>query len=337
MDAHADFKKMEDYWLFPIKDACLSVSIEIGLFERVRDEHHTAESLALRLNLNSQVLRALTDALTALGFLNTDEKALSLAPIAGQFLNSLSLFDRSEGFLGSDATGAHHRLKFALLNGWDPLDHDGQSYTQMWSAGEISPEAAERFTFGMQRSIQYPASHNAKAKEFSGIERLVDLGGGSGAWAKALIDHHPNIKVSIFDLPPVLETAKLILSELGVPLHKIEFCAGNFFKDDLPKCQAYLLSNILHDWSFDQSEQLLKKVADSSAPGTQLFIHECILDESRTAPEFTCVFNLMMAINHRSQQFTFAELNALLIRAGFRNLRLISEVAHYQLLCCEKA
>lgn len=42
---------------------------------------------------------------------------------------------------------------------------------------------------------------------------------------------------------------------------------GDFFKDDLPKADLYILARVLHDWSDEKVNILLSKVADVCAPG----------------------------------------------------------------------
>ncbi len=42
---------------------------------------------------------------------------------------------------------------------------------------------------------------------------------------------------------------------------------GDFFKDELPKADLYILARILHDWPDEKVHILLSKIADACTPG----------------------------------------------------------------------
>lgn len=42
---------------------------------------------------------------------------------------------------------------------------------------------------------------------------------------------------------------------------------GDFFKDDLPKADLYILARILHDWSDEKLHVLLSKLSKMCTPG----------------------------------------------------------------------
>lgn len=336
--SQSDFEFFESLWIEPVREACISVAVEFDLFERIQDENHDLRSLSLRLNVNESVLDALLLALQSMKLVVRDGSAFNLTASSRAFLTQASSLDRSESFRGDEDTysGAHLRLRDALKNGAFTLGFDGASYTEMWKKGEISLEAAQRFTHGMQRAIQYPAQVFSHHEVFSGVQKLVDLGGGSGAWARALIAHQPKIKVQIFDLPPVLKVAREMLSVVDrIDQNRIEFFEGNFFEKKFPGADAYLFSNILHDWNPADCRQILKNLRSQIPEHTKLFIHECLLDESRIAPLFTVLFHLLMRVNHQSQQFTKNELDALLMESGFSQTKSHGKVAHYELLSAQ--
>src|SRR5215207_7676680 len=55
---------------------------------------------------------------------------------------------------------------------------------------------------------------------------------------------HPGENGVLFDLPHVIEAAHSApASQEGLTLQ-----AGDFFKDQLPTCDAYILMEVLHDW-----------------------------------------------------------------------------------------
>lgn len=45
---------------------------------------------------------------------------------------------------------------------------------------------------------------------------------------------------------------------------------GDFFKDDLPKADLYILSRILHDWSDEKIHELLSKLSKACTLGKNI-------------------------------------------------------------------
>ena len=54
------------------------------------------------------------------------------------------------------------------------------------------------------------------------------------------------------------------------------------------------------------------------------------------APRMTAIFNLLMRMNHRSQQFTRDDLFALLEERGFSNMRVASSYSYWSLIVADK-
>ena len=54
---------------------------------------------------------------------------------------------------------------------------------------------------------------------------------------------------------------------------------GDFFKDLLPACDAYLLKNVLHDWSDEESIKILKSVRRTAPRGATLLVIEAELPD----------------------------------------------------------
>ena len=77
---------------------------------------------------------------------------------------------------------------------------------------------------------------------FSRFKRVSNIAVGRGHLLKALLEKQPGASGVLFELPHVIAEAKGKLPD------RIELVPGDFFKDKLPSCDAYLLKAILHDW-----------------------------------------------------------------------------------------
>ena len=328
----------EDYWFYQLELACITAGIEVGLFTELGDQRLSALELSKSLQLYSHALEPLLLNLTQLGFIHKDGDLFSCTEESKLLLDTKSEFYRGDYFVESELSSIEERVIQFLKYGSAPLIEDGNSITEMWQNGQMKQSIATGFTGNMHSLMKYTASLNAKSEEFSKCRELVDVGGGSGAWALALTKFHSDLNVTIFDLPPVLNAAKEILyKENQELLPRIKFYPGNFFQGELTThADSFLLSNILHDWPIPQCKTLLQKISNALPSGGKLFIHECLLNPDKTSPKFSVLFHLLMAMNHRAQQFTKNELDELLESTGFKKSEVLSLNRNYSLLLAVK-
>ncbi|KAM8856889.1 putative bifunctional dTTP/UTP pyrophosphatase/methyltransferase protein isoform 1-T1 [Synchiropus picturatus] len=175
-----------------------------------------------------------------------------------------------------------------------------------------SQEAKLRFMNAMHSIAKVTGMAVATAFDLSSFRTACDLGGCTGAMAYEFTKAHPNLSVAVFDLQPVVE-----LSEHFKPQDtdgRVSFIAGDFFKDQLPKADLYILARILHDWSDEKVHLLLSKVADACSPGSAVLISEIFLDESRSGPSRGLLQALSMC---EGRQRSAAEYSLLLKNHGF--------------------
>ena len=98
--------------------------------------------------------------------------------------------------------------------------------------------------------------------------------------------------------------------------------AGSFFEDALPVCDTYLMMQILHDWSDEESEKILKAIRRSAPPHAKLLLAEWLIPEDGQ-PSWTLFVDLIMMAELSGKERTEREFRALLTRAGFQIDRVI--------------
>ncbi|XP_029385761.1 putative bifunctional dTTP/UTP pyrophosphatase/methyltransferase protein isoform X3 [Echeneis naucrates] len=139
-----------------------------------------------------------------------------------------------------------------------------------------SQEVKLRFMKAMHSIAKVTGKAVATAFDLSNFKTACDLGGCTGALAYELTKAHPGLSVTVFDLPAVVE-----MSEHFYPQQKdnrVSFVAGDFFQDELPKADLYILARVLHDWPDEKVHILLTEIADAAAPGCAVLIAETMLD-----------------------------------------------------------
>src|SRR5258708_3338873 len=93
--------------------------------------------------------------------------------------------------------------------------------------------------------------------DFSGIELLVDVGGGYGTHLAAILKANPLLRGVLFDRPSAADGASKVLATENMT-ERCEFVAGDFFESVPCGGDAYLLSHILHDWNDEQAVTILQ-------------------------------------------------------------------------------
>ncbi|XP_060129406.1 acetylserotonin O-methyltransferase-like isoform X2 [Zootoca vivipara] len=157
------------------------------------------------------------------------------------------------------------------------------------------------------------------AFDLSHFPLVCDVGGCSGALAKEYISLYPNSKVTIFDLPEVVETGKKHF--VSTEEHRITFHGGDCFKDPIPEADLYILARILHCFTDEKCVQLLTRLHKACKPGGGVLVVEIVLNEDRTGPLEAHIYGMLMLLCTQGKERTPSEYNALLSAAGFKEIQ----------------
>ncbi|XP_058210866.1 trans-resveratrol di-O-methyltransferase-like [Rhododendron vialii] len=108
---------------------------------------------------------------------------------------------------------------------------------------------------------------------FEGLNSLVDVAGGTGTMAKAIADNFPNLKVTVLDLPHVVEELK------GGDTENLKFVGGDMF-GVIPSADAILLKWVFHNWSDEDGVKILQgcKEAVLGSKGGKVIIIDMVLE-----------------------------------------------------------
>jgi hypothetical protein len=325
-----------DTWIQDFGACALSAADEVGLFGALGDSELTAEALAALLQLDATALLATCRALVAMGALVATDTGFRLSASAGLFWWKESPCYRGREFHRHWDWDQHRRIVEALHAGWAPLLDTEESFSEAWARGQVSEESAQNFTRVMHSLILTPSLAAVKSGAFSRVRHLVDVGGGSGALAATLLAHQPASRATVMDLAPVCEASRSILADVESGA-KVQYFPANFFADAWPlDADAFSLSNILHDWPLARCRELLKRAFAALPSGGRVFVLEALLDPGRCTPRMSVLFNLLMQINHRGQQFTEQELGELLTEAGFADARVAHSYSYWSLVTAYK-
>ncbi len=288
-------------------------AVKMGIFDRLHQRPSNAADLAAAIGADLDAFERLLDACAALGLLAKRDGVWANEPAADLYLRRGSPHTLSGYILYSDA---------ALYPMWAHLGDAVREGTHRWKQtfgleGPIfshffrTDEAMRDFARGMHGLGMLSSPRVVAAFDLSRFRRMVDLGGATGHLVMAACSRYPELRAAVFDLPRVAAIAREYVPE------SIDVIEGDFFEDPLPQADLYSLGQILHDWSQDKIDRLLKKIHETLPPGGGLLIAEKLLNSDGVGPVSANMQSLNMLVITEGKERTPAEYEELLRRSGF--------------------
>ncbi len=189
----------------------------------------------------------------------------------------------------------------------------GENFT-LWTYLDQHPDEATGFQQGLQANAQLILPALLTSYDFASLRTLVDVGGGYGALCRVLLSTYPDLRVTLFERPEVIEQVRA----QAFPQHvgdRYELVAGDFFARLPAQQDCYLLKNVLMDWSDEDAVRLLSRCAEVMNPTSRVLIVEPVLAGAETP--FTAFFSLQMAMMMKEAHHrTLAEYRHLAREAG---------------------
>ena len=229
--------------------------------------------------------------------------------------------------LRSDAEGSFRaaaRLFHRFFPGWDGLDHAVRTgepgFNKVFGQPVFDyvmahPDAGPILDAGMTSIHGYETAAMLDAYDFSGVRVLADIGGGNGSLLAAVLQRYPQMKGILFDLGHVVGRAAESLTKAGLT-NRCEVIEGNFFDTVPAGADAYLMRHIIHDWTDEQSLQILGHCRTAMPRDGRLLLVECVVPLTN-APSPAKDFDMTMMTFPGGMERTEAEFKELLARGGF--------------------
>ncbi|MEL6744564.1 MAG: methyltransferase [Pseudomonadota bacterium] len=138
----------------------------------------------------------------------------------------------------------------------------------------LSAEQVAEYSTLMAESQKMVATEVLASFNFRDHNVLLDVGGGEGAFLKAVAAQHDHLQLRLFDLPQVVERAASRFEEVGLS-GRAQVHGGSFFDDPLPQgADLASLVRILHDHDDEPAQAILDSVYAALPSGGKLLIAE---------------------------------------------------------------
>jgi acetylserotonin N-methyltransferase len=205
-----------------------------------------------------------------------------------------------------------------------------------WAEGNIPKEKARGIAASMHSHSVVPAIAAARRYDFTGVRRILDVGGGSGCFMIAVAAAHPLMRATIMELPTMCEVAREYIADGGVA-DRVDTAAVDMFRQPWPTgYDAIFFSNIWHDWNVRTCTWLAERAYEALPRGGRIMLHEMLLDDDGAGPATAASFSMLMLLATQGQQFTFGELKAILESAGFAEVAATHTSGYYSITTAYK-
>jgi hypothetical protein len=195
---------------------------------------------------------------------------------------------------------------------------------------EQNPDEGKAFHDAMTSLSAGAVAAVVNAFDFSGINILVDVGGGHGVLLASVLSKYPKMKGVLYDEPTVITGAEDVLVARGVA-DRCDAIGGDFFRSAPAGGDAYILKHIIHDWSDEECLTILGHCHAGMMAGGKVLIVEMVIPE-RNVPAISKFLDLQMLLFLTGRERTGAEYGALLKRAGFELTRIVATASPYSVI-----
>ena len=306
-----------------VKSQTLLACVQLGLLDRLAKGPARSEALAHELGLNSDAMARLLSASVAIDLVmrlpDGRYRLGGLGPAVVGEPGILAMVEHNATFYRDLADPV------ALLRG----EGRPTQLERYWAySGANNPDALEGERVSAYSELM-AASQRMVAEEVLAVypvarhRRLVDVGGGEGAFVAEAGRAAPGLELGVFDLPAVVTRAAASLHRQGMSA-RFHGHGGNFFTDPLPDgADLVSLVRVLHDHNDDEAMVLLRNIRASMQPGATLLVAEPMADAAGAHAVGDSYFAFYLLAMGRGRARSAAEISNMLNSAGFGRIRQI--------------
>jgi SAM-dependent methyltransferase len=291
----------------------LHVIVKHAIPDLLVDGPRTSADLAAATGLHERSLYRVLRSLAGLGFFAEESRALFGLTSLGSALTS------------TDGSGARELM--LMVDWWSKAIAElprtvetGASGMELafgmslWEYVEKNPVDGARFERAVQGAHAGEKEAVAQTYDFSTVDRVVDVAGGTGLLLAEVLRHHPEVTGVLFDLPAVIADST---GELDDVRDRCETVAGDFFESVPAGADCYVLSHVIHDWDDVRCLEILRNCRRAMDPDGRLLLVEMVIPPGDDPHPGKMLDMVMLSIPggmERSEE----EYGELLDAAGFR-------------------
>src|SRR5882724_5504690 len=316
-------------------DLLTAAICHLDFFNWLREHPTDPQTICRSLGLKERPVDVMLTLFTAMGLVQKRGEITSLTDLAQEHLLKSSPWCIAPYFASVKERPVCRDMVEVLRTGkpanWASLQNEKE-----WAKAMESEPFASQFTAAMDCRGAYLAPAMAERLDCSKYSSLLDIAGGSGIYACALVARHTHLRATILERPPVDRLARQAVAERGFA-DRVSVSVGDMFHDPLPqRYDIHLFSNVLHDWDCPQVEQLLEKSFTSLLPGGMIVIHDAHINAAKTGPLPVAAYSALLMTITEGKCYSEKEMTDHLKRVGFSGMTFSPTAADRSVLIARK-
>jgi len=321
--------KIWDAMLSLYNTPAICLALDLDVFEHLR-EPASLDALITRTGYDARGLTALIGMLKCLDLLDRHDDNYQLNNLSKTYMLKDSPYFWGPFFAWTSLSLPNYKIFMENIRDGETVEE--REAADGWESGQMDPEFARTITDYMHCHSIASAVTLAHTCDFSGVTKLLDIGGGSGCYTSAIANANPDMLGTIMELAPVCTVAQDYIVKAGVA-DRVNTTTVDMFREAWPEgFDGHFFANVFHDWSLETCQDLAQKSFDALAPGGRIFLQEMLLDDEGDGPYPPVAFSFLMTWGTKGQQFTFLQLRDILEKAGFTNISSQRSAGYYSLV-----
>jgi predicted O-methyltransferase YrrM len=315
----------------------LLIADEIGLFAWLHETPGTTREVAGRYGMSAHAAEAMLGVLASKGHLVQHLGRFHLTESSRHFLLPDSVYYCGPALELRRHRPIDHRVLKEIFFRAPAEEAPVVFDTTMWQAGEAQIERHRASTASMHALFFPMAMALAACADLRDVHRMLDVAGGSGCFSIALAAQHPDLRLTVMELPAAGALAAEYVRRYDVA-DRVAIVTGDMFSDDWPVGHdAHLFSNVFHDWDHGRCQTLASKSFAALPTGGRIFLHESLLNETLDGPPLMALYSMNMArVTEYGKQYSAMELEGILAGAGFSDVRVRHTYSIFSLISARK-
>lgn len=274
--------------------AVLFAATELDVFSKLAAGPLTADAVAAACGAHAEPVRFLLDACVTTGMLERQGDRYANSPTSAVFL-----VRGTTSYIGDG-------LKYAedLYPAWGHLADLARTGKPQLPPETIlgdDPEKTRAFVLAMHERAKGIGAVLPHGADLTGRTHLLDIGGGPGTYACALVRQTPGLRATVLDRPGVLAVTKELVAEQGFA-DRVSLRPADYLVDDFGSgYDVALLSGMMHRETPASCQLLLRKAFAALEPGGMVMVSDVFFDDdAKTTPPFATFFalNMMLTADH---------------------------------------
>ena len=309
--------------------------VHLDFFTWLADHPSDQATISRELQLVDRPLDVMLTLFAALGLVEQKAGVFLVTPLGREHLST-----HSPRCLGPYFAALKERpvcldfvsvLKTGRTANWGSFKEEKE-----WARAMEEEAFANGFTAAMDTRGVFLGPALARTIDASRLTRLLDVAGGSGVYACAMVARHAHLQAAVLEKPPVDQVARRIIESRGFS-SRVEVVAGDILKEEFPGgFDAHLISNVLHDWDVPVTVELIRRSYRALVPGGMLLIHDAHINEDKTGPLPVAKYSALLMHSTEGKCYSVAEIREYLGQAGFVGFRFQETAADRSVITATK-